>query len=163
MKRAFAILAFLFCAGSAPGAPVWRNIGPGGGGWVPCVVVSPFDSRVVFAGCDVGGFYRSSDAGATWHICNTGLHDYAVEVIAPHPRDPAILYIGTQAGVHKSVDGGHTWSWQRSGFPPPDRYRYVSPWPPSRPACFCARISARRANTLRIGGFDEESNVNRRA
>ncbi len=35
----------------------WRNFGPGGGGWIPSMAVSPHDSRVVFAGCDVGGAF----------------------------------------------------------------------------------------------------------
>lgn len=105
----------------------WHNFGPGGGGWLPCMAVSPHDSRVVFAGCDVGGFYRSEDAGATWSIHNTGLRDLYVECIVPHPRDSAVLYLGTEGGVHKSLDGGRTWTVQRDGFPPPDRHRFSAP------------------------------------
>ncbi len=90
-------------------AAPWGNIGPGGGGWVPCMAVSPADSQVVYAGCDVGGFYRSLDAGKTWRIHNEGLQDLYVEVIAPHPRNPEVLYAGTEGGVHRSTNGGTTW------------------------------------------------------
>ena len=107
---------------STHAAPVWRNIGPGGGGWIPCLAVSPQNSRVIYAGCDVGGFYKSTDAGATWRIRNTGLHDLYVEAIVPHPRDPAIIYIGTEGGVHKSTDGGESWQWLREGFPPSEEH-----------------------------------------
>ncbi|MFA5194063.1 MAG: hypothetical protein WC740_25420, partial [Verrucomicrobiia bacterium] len=111
----------------AASAASWSNIGPGGGGWIPCMAVSPHDSRVVYAGCDVGGFFKSTDAGMNWRICNTGLHDLYVEVIAPHPRDPQVIYIGTEGGVHKSTDGGETWQWQREGFPPLQRHSYSAP------------------------------------
>lgn len=107
--------------------PVWRSLGPGGGGWIPCLSVSPLDSRVVYAGCDVGGFFKSTDAGASWRICNTGLHDLYIEVIAPHPRDPRIIYAGTEGGVHKSTDGGETWQWLRQGFPPLQRHAFSAP------------------------------------
>ena len=118
----------LLVAGLAAAAEAeWRNFGPGGGGWIPCMEVSPHDSRVIFAGCDVGGFYRSDDAGATWTIHNAGLSDLYVECIVPHPRDPAVIYLGTEGGVHKSVDGGRTWIRQGEGFPPPQRFRFSAP------------------------------------
>lgn len=123
----FCIFTLGFIVVSARCAPVWRNIGPGGGGWVPCMAVSPVESKVVYAGCDVGGFYKSTDSGATWRICNTGLHDYYVEVIVPHPRDPKIIYIGTQGGIHKSLDGGLSWTTLRTGFPSIDKYKYTAP------------------------------------
>ncbi len=108
-KRHLTLIVTLVSLTHASAAPVWRNIGPGGGGWIPCMTVSPHDSRVVYAGCDVGGFFKSTDSGANWRICNTGLHDLYVEVIAPHPRDSRVIYIGTEGGVHKSTDGGETW------------------------------------------------------
>ncbi|NLC57306.1 MAG: hypothetical protein GX774_10750 [Armatimonadetes bacterium] len=123
-----ACLMGLWLALAAPAlAGGWRNLGPGGGGWIPCLAVSPHDSRVVYAGCDVGGFYKSTDAGTTWRIRNAGLHDLYVEVIVPHPRDPKTLFIGTEGGVHKSTDGGETWQWLREGFPAPQRYAFSAP------------------------------------
>ena len=127
LNRLLVLLAALSPLAQPVAAAGWRNIGPGGGGWVPCVAVSPHDSRVVYAGCDVGGFFKSADAGANWRIFNTGLHDLYVEVIAPHPRDPRILYIGTEGGVHKSTDGGETWQWLREGFPPLQRSSFSAP------------------------------------
>ena len=94
---------------------------------MPCVAVSPHSSSHVYVGCDVGGFYKSTDAGETWAMHDSGLHDYYVEAIAPHPTDPNVIYLGTQAGVHKSTDGGETWQWLREGFPPPEVYSYTAP------------------------------------
>ena len=122
-----AIVLLALAAAGALAAPTWRSLGPGGGGWIPCLAVSPHDSRVVYAGCDVGGFYKSTDAGDTWRICNTGLHDLYVEAIAPHPRDPKVIYLGTEGGVHKSGDGGETWQWLREGFPPATRWAFSAP------------------------------------
>lgn len=124
-RTAVLLSCALLASGPARGA--WRNFGPGGGGWIPCMAVSPHDTRVVFAGCDVGGFYRSDDAGATWTIHTAGLTDVYVECIVPHPRDRDTIYAGTEGGVHKSVDGGRTWACLRDGFPPPERHRFSAP------------------------------------
>jgi photosystem II stability/assembly factor-like uncharacterized protein len=126
-NRLLAFLIAFFLLTHAATAATWRNIGPGGGGWIPSMAVNPHDSRVVYAGCDVGGFYKSTDAGVNWRIRNTGLHDLYVEVIAPHPRDPRVIYIGTEGGVHKSTDGGETWQWQREGFPPLQLHKFSAP------------------------------------
>jgi hypothetical protein len=33
-----------------------------------------------------------------------------VSVLALHPKDPKILYAGTNSGVFKTIDGGRHWS-----------------------------------------------------
>jgi hypothetical protein len=81
----------------------------------------------LFAGCDIGGFYRSTDGGKSYRIYNTGLRGYCPERIAPHPRDPNVIYLGCQSGVHKSTDRGRTWQWLREGFEPKQRYRWSAP------------------------------------
>ncbi len=120
---AFCIITF--CGTSLPAQ--WRNIGPGGGGWYPTLAVSPHDSQVIYAGCDVGGFYRSLDAGRTWQIHNQGLRDYYVEVIAPHPREAKVIFVGTEGGIHRSIDGGETWQLLTDGFPPRQRWSFSAP------------------------------------
>lgn len=121
--------AILLCSLLATSALAgeWKNLGPGGGGWVPSLAVSPIDSRTVFAGCDVGGFYRSEDEGQHWTIRNTGLRDYYVEVILPHPADRKLLYAGTEGGIHRSKDGGDTWELLTNGFPDRQRWSYSAP------------------------------------
>ena len=114
------------CACRAP-QPAWRNVGPGGGGWIQSVCASPHDPEELFVGCDVGGFYRSADGGQSYTIHNTGLQDYWVECIVPHPRDPRTIYLGCESGVYKSTDRGATWRWLRDGFPPKQRYRWSAP------------------------------------
>jgi hypothetical protein len=91
---------------SAPAAPVWRNLGPGGGGWIECICASEQRDGELLLSCDVGGFYRSTDGGQSYTITNTGLRDYCVECIVPDPLDPNVIYVGGESGVHKSTDRG---------------------------------------------------------
>lgn len=103
---------------------MWRNVGPGGGGWIQSVLASRHGRDVFYVGCDVGGFYRSADGGASYTIHNAGFEDYFLESLAEHPSDPLTLYAGGKSGVYKSTDGGRTWRWLREGFPPLQEYAY---------------------------------------
>ncbi|MCC7495207.1 MAG: hypothetical protein IT204_22860 [Fimbriimonadaceae bacterium] len=108
-------------------APAWTVVGPGGGGWIQALAYSPHHAETLYAGCDVGGFYRSDDGGATWRILNHGLRCRWVECILPHPTNPQRLWIGTESGVHRSDDGGATWRLLRNGFPPSSTSSYTAP------------------------------------
>ena len=54
--------------------------------------------------------YRSKDAGATWESASRGLTNSFVSALALHPKDPKILYAGTNSGVFKTIDGGRHWA-----------------------------------------------------
>jgi photosystem II stability/assembly factor-like uncharacterized protein len=105
----------------------WRNVGPGGGGWIQSMTCDPQRADVLHVGCDVGGYYRSDDGGLTYHIQNAGLRDYFVESIAVCPSDPRIILLGSEGGLYKSTDDGMTWRWIREGFPEPQRYAFAAP------------------------------------
>ena len=105
----------------------WRNVGPGGGGWIEAIACDPVRPDVLHVGCDVGGYYRSDDGGRSYTIHNTGLRDYFIEAIAVSPRDPRTILLGAEGGIYKSTDDGHTWRWMRQGFPPPERYSFSAP------------------------------------
>ncbi len=110
-----------------PAEPVWRNLGPGGGGWIQAICASPQRDGELLVGCDVGGFYRSTDGGESYTICNTGLQDCFVECIVPDPLDPNVIYVGCESGVYKSANRGATWQWLREGFPPKQRWDWSAP------------------------------------
>ncbi len=68
-----------------------------------------------------GGFYFSSDGGATWTLSRLGL----VRDLAINPADPLTIYLASNrddstpsfgAGVYKSTNGGQTW---QSMYSPP--------------------------------------------
>ena len=103
----------------------WKSIGPGGGGWLTALAFSP--PNTIFAGCDVGGVYRSDDWGHTWRIVNEGLTNYNVNAILVDPLDANVIYLGTLGGVFISTDRGDTWEAKRNGFPA------ISPWSFSAP------------------------------
>jgi len=150
------LLGTLACLSAAQDHPVgrdiaWNNIGPGGGGWIQSIACDPRDPKTLYVGCDVGGFYISTDQGRTWSIHNTGLNDYFVECIAVHPADSRIILLGMEGGIFKSTDQGRTWRWQREGFPEPKRYSFSAPigalcFDPSRPDTLYAGIGRPRWN-----------------
>ena len=123
-----------FAAGAGLALPLfagndvtWKNVGPGGGGWIQSMLASRHGAETFFVGCDVGGFYRSDDGGRSYAIHNGGLEDYYVESLAEHPSDLRVLYAGCRSGVYKSADGGRTWRWLREGFPQVLDYGYSAP------------------------------------
>lgn len=105
----------------------WRQAAIGGGGWIPDVKFSPVIEDLMFASCDVAGFFRSEDGGLTWRNLNDGFTDYYLHCLVCHPTDPDILYAGTNSGVFKSVDRGETWVLKRNGFPEPEEFRLSAP------------------------------------
>jgi photosystem II stability/assembly factor-like uncharacterized protein len=150
------ILAAL-CSPPAPAAPVpaeshtiqWQRLGPGGGGWIESIAWDPHDPKQLYVGCDVGGFYHSSDAGRNYEIRNQGLHDYFLESLAIHPRDSRVILLGTESGVHRSDDGGRSWHWVREGFPPLAAHRFSAPiaavaFNPQQPAVVYAGVGRPR-------------------
>ncbi|MBM3499251.1 MAG: hypothetical protein FJX74_11345, partial [Armatimonadetes bacterium] len=105
----------------------WRNVGPGGGGWIQSIACDPQRPNVLHVGCDVGGYYRSEDGGLTYRIQNSGLRDDFVESIAVCPSDPTVILLGNEGGVYKSIDDGRTWRWMRAGFPEPQQHSFSAP------------------------------------
>ncbi|MBT7161656.1 MAG: hypothetical protein HN904_02700 [Victivallales bacterium] len=108
-------------------APAWQNAGPGGGGWIQSILASRHDVDELLVGCDVGGFYRSTNGGKSYTIQNRGLEDYYVECTVEHPFEANVLYLGCLSGVYKSTDRGQSWQWLRNGFPPIQGYSWSAP------------------------------------
>jgi photosystem II stability/assembly factor-like uncharacterized protein len=73
----------------------------------------PFDPNWAYATTRFGGFWRSTDAGATWAQSNTGLPGGAVlRGLAADESTAGQLYAGqtgTPGRLHHSTDGGDTW------------------------------------------------------
>lgn len=85
---------------------------------VLCIAADPNieESGVLVAGAAGGGILRSRDRGASWTVCNFGLHDYMVLTLAWAPLAPEdawprreILFAGTEEGVYRSPNGGLGW------------------------------------------------------
>lgn len=54
--------------------------------------------------------WRSTDRGATWQDISKGIPGGPVNVIREDPKDPRILYVGTDVGVYVTTDGARTWN-----------------------------------------------------
>jgi photosystem II stability/assembly factor-like uncharacterized protein len=56
------------------------------------------------------GIWRSPDGGATWtRIRPSRYPESDVRALAVHPREPDIVYAGTDSGVYRSEDRGASW------------------------------------------------------
>jgi photosystem II stability/assembly factor-like uncharacterized protein len=56
------------------------------------------------------GVRASSDEGRHWERRMGDLPNAQMLGIAVDPTDPDVVYVGSLAGVHKTTDGGQTWS-----------------------------------------------------
>ena len=104
------------------------------------IVIHPEDSNTVvvaaqgplWSGGGERGVYKTTDGGDTWRsVLAAGPFTGAGEVIAD-PKNPDVLYAamhqrvrsvaalmngGPESGIHKSIDGGETWTQLKGGLP----------------------------------------------
>lgn len=127
---------------STDGGRTWRPLTAGLPGFEQGlgrigVTVAPSDSRRLYATVEareLGGIYRSDDAGESWRRVNADPRviarpDDAAEVRV-HPTNPDVVFVPTIV-TWKSVDGGRTFSALR-GAPGGDDYQRI--WiDPGRP------------------------------
>ncbi|HEX4845789.1 MAG TPA: hypothetical protein VFV26_06180, partial [Geothrix sp.] len=136
------------------------------------ILVDPRDSRVVFVASQgplwkeggERGLYRTTDGGKTWKAVLTVDAHTGVTDVLMDPRNPDVLYAATYqrrrhvwgmvnggpgAGIHKSLDGGQTWTKLTEGLPKEDMGRIGLAIPAGEPDTVYATIEA--AN--KAGGF----------
>jgi len=86
------------------------------GYWVSRVAASPSDPAVAYVAYT--GFrnddfrpylYKTTDYGATWTSLAAGLAEGPVNVVREDPKNPSLLFAGTDFGVYVSLDGGKAW------------------------------------------------------
>ena len=125
---------------SHDGGKKWKNMGLKESEHISKIIVHPDSSNVIWVAAQgplwnsggERGVFKSSDGGETWTktLGNeewTGATDLAID-----PRDPNVLYAATWdrhrtvaaymgggpgTGLHKSTDGGMTWSQLKTGLP----------------------------------------------
>jgi photosystem II stability/assembly factor-like uncharacterized protein len=61
--------------------------------------------------------YMTTDGGETFRSIASGLPRQPVNVVREHPRNPAVVLVGHEAGVHVSIDAGATWQKIGKGLP----------------------------------------------
>ncbi len=104
-----------------PTQVAWINEGPGNiGGRINEVIVHPLDTSIIYAGCAVGGIFKTVDAGQNWTSIFDDHSYLAIGELVFDPQDPNIIYAGTGDpnitgypfvgdGIYKSSDGGASW------------------------------------------------------
>jgi photosystem II stability/assembly factor-like uncharacterized protein len=81
-------------------------------GYVTQLAVHPADPRTAYA--TIGRFggphlLKTIDGGATWTDVSTALPDVPASGVAINPRNPEMVFVGTDAGVFETPNGGRTW------------------------------------------------------
>ncbi|MFW6206030.1 MAG: WD40/YVTN/BNR-like repeat-containing protein, partial [Gemmatimonadota bacterium] len=125
---------------STDGGRTWQNMGLQGSEHLSTIIVHPDSSDVVWVAAQgplwspggERGLYRTSDGGETWRRVLGGDEWTGATDVVMDPRDPAVLYAATWdrhrtvaaymgggpgSGIHKSTDGGETWTELTTGLP----------------------------------------------
>ena len=92
---------------------------------VSCVVASRFDARVAFVAFDghtdgdaAPYLFETRDGGATWQSIASDLPAKGpVKTVTEDPRNPRLLFAGTEFGLYWSVDGGRHWVFPGGSLP----------------------------------------------
>ena len=103
------------------GALRWRTIGPFRAGRARALAGVSGKPTVFYIGFDNGGLWRSSDYGSNWEPLFDRESTGSIGAIAVAPSNPAIIYVGTGAGIirpdlatgdgmYRSNDTGRTWT-----------------------------------------------------
>ena len=93
--------------------------------YVSDILSSKFDADVVFASFDNRKrddfkpyILKSSNKGKSWEsICSNLPENGTVHTIQQDHVNPDLLFVGTEFGVHFTVDGGKKWIQLKSGLP----------------------------------------------
>jgi hypothetical protein len=121
-------------AGAANGG-VWITVN-GGADWnalwfrqpsmaIGAIAVAPSNPLVMYAatGEDTPGWgpsyggagvFRTSNGGSAWAACASGPGTRSNKVLV-HPTNPDVVYVASDTGLWKSVDGGASWANRRPG------------------------------------------------
>ena len=157
---------------SPDGGKTWENVGLKASEHVGKILVHPKDGKTVYVAAqgplwaDGGdrGLYKTTDGGKSWKAVLTVSPRTGVTDVWMDPRDPEVLYAaayqrrrhvftlingGPESGIHKSTDGGATWTKLTNGLPKGDVGRIGLAIPPAAPDTVYALVEARGKD----GGF----------
>ncbi len=112
------------------GGKTWTNVRANLRGvpertWVSRVVASRYDAGTAYVSFDGHRrddfrpyVFRTTDYGRTWTGITGNLPaTEPVYVVTEDPRNPRLLFAGTEVGAYVTVDGGRSWHRLRNGLP----------------------------------------------
>ncbi len=111
------------------GGATWTSLedrlrGAPRGSWVPYIEPSPHDEATAFLVLDNHRrsdfepyVYKTADFGRSWQrLATDTIEGYALAIVQD-PGDPDLLFLGTEFGLHVSLDGGRHWFKWTHGVP----------------------------------------------
>lgn len=150
---------------SEDGGKSWKNVGLKASEHIGKIVIDPRDSNTVYVAAQGPlwgpggdrGLYKTTDGGKTWKRVlyiseNTGVTDVVLD-----PRRPDVLIAasyqrrrhvwtlidgGPESALHKSTDGGVTWTKLKSGLPTEEMGRIGLAMAPTNPDIIYAIIES---------------------
>jgi photosystem II stability/assembly factor-like uncharacterized protein len=150
---------------SIDGGRTWKNVGLKDSEHIGKILIDPRDSDTVYAAAQGPlwgpggdrGLYKTADGGKTWNKIlniseNTGITD-----VVQDPRNPEIMIAasyqrrrhvytivngGPECALHRTTDGGKTWTKLRAGLPSAELGRIGLAMAPSDPDTVYAIIEA---------------------
>jgi photosystem II stability/assembly factor-like uncharacterized protein len=150
---------------SVDGGESWKRMGLEKSEHVGKILVDPRDGNVVWVAAQGPlwapggdrGLYKTTDGGQTWKAVLTLSENTGVSDIAFDPRDPDVVYAtayqrrrhvwtlidgGPESAIHKTTDGGVTWTKLSAGLPKEEMGRIGIAVAPSHPDWVYAVIEA---------------------
>ena len=89
---------------SAPGSCPWQAN-------VYSFDVAASDNNIIYCGTETGFINKTTDQGMNWSLLSPGYYfGGSVTAIAVHPSNPNEVYAAAGNQVHKTTDGGLTWT-----------------------------------------------------
>ena len=115
---------------SRDGGKTWENVsdkllGVPPARWITKIECSPFDEGTAFLTLaryrhdDLKPYlFKTTDRGASWKpLMNDLPADGPIHVVRCDPRNPDLLYVGTEFGLFVSANGGANWQRMKAGLP----------------------------------------------
>jgi len=162
---------------SEDGGKSWKNMGLKTSEHIGNIIVHPTNSNIVYVAAygplwkDGGerGVYKTTDGGKTWKRVLHISDDTGIAEIVMDPRNPDVIYAsahqrrrhvftylggGPESGLHKTTDGGKTWTKINKGLPKVDVGRIGLAISPANPEYIYAIVEASQGK----GGFFRSTN-----
>lgn len=135
----------------------WTPASPGGAGFTRGPAISPHHPKLLLCGNDMGGVFRSGDAGKTWTMvpftelkCPVSQASYPQRLFTFHPAEEKKIFSSTINGFYKSLDAGETWQAITNGISAGERGPRVVAFDPSNPDFGLAVYDAVSTNRIRL-------------
>jgi photosystem II stability/assembly factor-like uncharacterized protein len=93
---------------SPDGGKTWRKVHTPSAA-VTTIAVAPGHPATLYVAAFHGGFFATTNGGATWRRLAGNLQDQGLSSLAVDPHDPAHVLAGTVGGLYDTDDGGRAW------------------------------------------------------